>query len=111
VTPPIGAIACPAKLSFAASTADASTSRWTFDGLCFPPVAVVDHELCRRCALRFRPPKRELLAERRRQVHLSDVLRRLRVDDVERAGTEVRVLPAQGERLADPQAAAGEHSE
>src|SRR3954452_4523191 len=38
------------------------------------------------------------------EVNLVDALRGLRVDDVQRAGPEVDVLPFERERLADPEA-------
>jgi hypothetical protein len=44
-------------------------------------------------------------------VNLTDALRGLRVDDVQRARAEIHVLPSQGQRLADPEATAGEDLE
>jgi hypothetical protein len=44
-------------------------------------------------------------------VNLADTLRRLRVDDVQGAGAELDVPPAERERLADPQAAPGKDRE
>jgi len=69
-----------------------------------PPSRRRDHEVIGR-RVGVGAGERQLLAERRRQVNLPDALWRLRVDHVQRAGTELYVPPAERECLADRQCA------
>jgi hypothetical protein len=71
----------------------------------------VDHVAARLNVLRVRSPERELLAESGGDVNLADALSRLGVNDVQGAGAEIDVLPAQRERLSDSQSATSEGRE